>query len=120
MSRVLVVDDNDTIATLLTRNLTDAGHDVAAVSIHLESLLNPGDLHWLGVDILIADLWMPKVSGLQILTVAQTYFPNIRRVAFTALLPEDRAVKVAAEVAEVILHKPEDVLRIAEVVEELA
>lgn len=119
MSRVLIVDDNDVIAKLLARSLSDAGHETVQVSGHPEELINPSSELWLGADVLVCDLRMPTLSGYELLAVALTYFPNIRRIVFTGLSPYDTEVTDAAKLADRVLFKPADALRVAEVVEEL-
>lgn len=117
MIRALVVDDNDTLAHLLVTLLTTAGHEAIEVSGEAHRLLDPSDSLWGGVNVLITDLSMPGIDGLDILTVAALYHKNIHRLVLTGYdpLPDSPAHALAHRV----LLKPSDVLDIVRVVESL-
>lgn len=120
MSKVLIVDDSDVIARLLHRSLEMAGHEVVEVTADAPALLNPSNPLWCDADVLVCDLHMPTVNGLELLAVAHTYHPRLHLIVFTGLSEFDADVQAAAAFADRILYKPNDVLRIASAVEELA
>jgi two-component system response regulator HydG len=120
MSRVLIVDDNAVIARLLVRLLEIAGHDGVDVSDDPAQLIDPGCSLWLGADALVCDLRMPQVSGFELLAVAVTYFPSIRRILFTGLSEHDQEVKDAAKLADRVLFKPDGAAQLRTVLEELS
>ena len=118
MSRVLVVDDNSVIASLLTVLLERDGLEAVDASDAPGDLRNPGSQHWFGADALICDLRMP-IPGIEILSIAATFHPHVKRIVFTGLSEHDPDVIAISGLADRILHKPEDVTRIAKVVKDL-
>lgn len=118
MARVLVVDDHPPITRIVSHLLEQCEHEPVQVNTHLHLLLDPRNGLWEPVQVLITGLEM-SVSGLEILGVAAAFHPHIRRVAFTRLGPHDMTVGAAAAVADRVLHKASDVMRICDVVEEL-
>ncbi len=66
MSTVLVVDDEQRVRTLLARSLSSEGHTVVTAADGAEALerLSRG-----GVDLVLLDVMMPGVNGLQVLTL---------------------------------------------------
>ncbi len=80
MARILVVDDESDIRTLVSRILKQAGHDVfeaaegnEAVSLFRKHL----------PDLLITDIIMPEKEGLETISELRRDFPNIRIVAIS-------------------------------------
>jgi len=65
MARILVVDDEELIQKALRRILEAEDHDVATAADGAEAwaLLEAG-----GVDLLMTDLFMPHVDGIELLT----------------------------------------------------
>lgn len=66
MSTVLVVDDEVRVRTLLARSLSSEGHTVVTAASGTEAIerLSGG-----GVDLVLLDVMMPGVNGLQVLTL---------------------------------------------------
>jgi two-component system chemotaxis response regulator CheY len=75
LGRVLVVDDEDSIRSLLRMTLAQAGYDVeeAEDGGRAVEVLNSGD-NPLMVDVIICDIRMPRINGLRPLP---TSVPNI-------------------------------------------
>jgi len=69
MARILLVDDEPTIRRNLARYLAIQGHDVQAVENGLQALraFDEGD-----VDLLITDINMPEMDGIEILTALRS------------------------------------------------
>ena len=65
LGRVLVVADEPRIRRLVHLTLTKAGYEVveAQDGEHAIQVLNSGD-NPLMVDIILCDIWMPKVNGI--------------------------------------------------------
>ncbi|MEP7090248.1 MAG: response regulator transcription factor [Nocardioidaceae bacterium] len=66
MSTVLVVDDEERVRALLARSLSSEGHTVVTAADGAEAIerLSQG-----GVDLVLLDVMMPGVNGLQVLTL---------------------------------------------------
>ncbi len=64
MSRVLVVDDEDRVVTVLTRFLVAEGHSVLTAGDGVEALRTLRDEQ---VDLVLLDMMMPRLNGLQVL-----------------------------------------------------
>ena len=76
MARILVVDDDGIVRTLVGRMLSDAGHDVQAVPGPVEAL----ELcRWNGCfDVVITDVVMPEMNGHELTQRLASHFPGTR------------------------------------------
>lgn len=90
MANILIVDDDPRIQTLLRQLLRTKGHEgVTAESGHdaLEKLkVHPFDL-------VITDLRMPKMNGMQLLGQVKALYPEIPVIMVTAYASEDTTVE---------------------------
>src|SRR5579884_4131019 len=75
--RILIVDDEQSLTRLLQRHLQNAGHAVQCYSEPKPALL---DLESAvpSYDLLITDMSMPQMSGLEIATAALAHNPKLR------------------------------------------
>jgi two-component system response regulator ResD len=82
MSRVLVVDDDDTVANVVVGYLERAGHDSGRVSTGRQALAsigaNPPDL-------VVLDLMLPELGGLEVCRELRATRPALPVVMLTAL-----------------------------------
>ncbi len=104
MARVLIVDDEQADRIILGRILEGAGHDVYLTSDDeqaLKSLLKKS------IDVVVTDLQMPKIHGLELITMLRTLYPEAGIIAVSATGPPqlDMAEAVGATVT---LSKPVD------------
>ena len=90
--RVLCVDDDQSVARLLADVAAYCGVEpvvemdpVAAVSQHINDA---------GIHALLVDYMMPRLNGIELLTVWQDRRPRVRRVLVTAA-PQEPEVKDA-------------------------
>jgi len=65
MSRILVVDDDRTTRHFLTRVLKSAGYSVSTAS---DGTLALRQLRRLTFDLILLDIWMPEMNGLELLS----------------------------------------------------
>ncbi len=72
--RVLVVDDEAMIRKLLRQALEDSGHRVAEAE-NAEAGL--GALHAAAYDLVITDIVMPGMNGLELLGIAKRLWPDL-------------------------------------------
>ena len=92
--RILVIDDEEIICTLLKDTLTDAEYQVETVTNGIEGLekLFKGE----PFDILITDIRMPKKDGIQVLKEAKNRVPDIITIIITGY-PSIETIREASE-----------------------
>ncbi|MBF0190195.1 MAG: response regulator [Magnetococcales bacterium] len=80
MARILIIDDDEPFRVHLGMLLRKAGHVVLEVECALHALdkiaLDPFDL-------LMTDIFMPKMDGFELLTTLLRRHPNIRVIAMS-------------------------------------
>ncbi len=88
--RILVVDDDRAFLLLLTSILRDAGYKVEKASSGEEGIKK---IKSFSPHLIIADLKMPGMSGLDLIEKVKTQHPEIEMVMITAYATVDTAVK---------------------------
>ena len=86
-ARILVVDDESCIANLIRHWLEQEGYSCETASSGAEALEK---LQGTAFDLMITDIKMPKLSGIELLPLAQEIVPNLAVVMITGT--EDRSV----------------------------
>lgn len=81
MSRILVVDDEAAIRKALVTLLTAAGHDVSTASSGEEGLASLAERE---VDLVLVDMRMPGMSGLEMLQALHHRDPSLPCIVLTA------------------------------------
>lgn len=105
-SRVLVVDDEDTIRNLLRSRLEREGHDVAvAASVpEAEKIFAEGA----EVGVVVTDLKMPGRDGFALMSWARAQYPRTRIIVITGHGEKEAAVQALRHGASDYLEKPFD------------
>ncbi|MDP8245425.1 MAG: sigma-54 dependent transcriptional regulator [Candidatus Hinthialibacter antarcticus] len=102
-ARILVVDDDETMAKTLTRALRSQGHDC-------ESALTPEQglsmVHENRYDLVLTDLVMPGIDGISLVRSIKSYDPNIPIILMTGFASVDNAVEAMKAGAFHYLTKP--------------
>jgi DNA-binding response OmpR family regulator len=80
MSRILIIEDNHEMLTILVRVLTGAGHDVRGVRDGRQGLLEVAA--W-PVEIVVTDIVMPEIDGLEIIMAIKRDHPCVRIIAIS-------------------------------------
>jgi len=113
---VLFVDDDTGCLALVERALYDELWRVLTTSDPLRALPL---LEWESVDVLVADLQMPGVDGVDLLARARKLFPWIPRLALTGSSDAERTTRAINE-AEVFrfLRKPVQMSELREAIRE--
>lgn len=99
--RIMVVEDEDGVRTLVTRLLTREGYDVIAASNGneaLETLESTG-----GVDLIVTDIVMPGMRGTDMVDIIRKERPDVP-VLFITGYPQDD--NFGSSQKERILFKP--------------
>jgi DNA-binding NtrC family response regulator len=103
MSKVLIIDDEVKIATLLSERISREGFDVSTLSSAEEALpqIDAG-----GIDIIICDLKLGGMDGLELLRRTKRVSPATDFVMMTAYASSKTAVEAMREGAYEYLIKP--------------
>jgi two-component system response regulator HydG len=102
MKRVLVVDDDRDMCTVLADGLTDRGYDPVAVSSSTEAVAKLGE----PFDAVVTDLRMPGVDGLELVAQSRKVAPERPVIVMTAFSAVDTAVESIRRGAYHYLTKP--------------
>jgi PAS domain S-box-containing protein len=117
--RLLVVDDEAAVRETLAAGLEDAGFAVLPAESGAEALalLDAGEV----VDALVTDLTMPGMTGLTLITEAQSRRPNLPAVLVTGYAGDGAqlAVSGALSGAFSLLRKPVSAMQVADRIEAL-
>jgi two-component system, cell cycle response regulator CpdR len=80
MARILLAEDDDSVRIFLARALRRAGHDVCDMPDGESALA------WISehpVDLLLADVVMPKLDGIELARRASDMWPHLRIIFIT-------------------------------------
>ena len=101
--RILVVDDETNIANSLKEILSDEGYDVSVTEDGLNALdmiqSDPPDL-------LLLDVWLPGMDGIEVLKTVKTYHHEIEVLVMSGHGTIDTAVKATKLGAFDFIEKP--------------
>jgi CheY-like chemotaxis protein/anti-sigma regulatory factor (Ser/Thr protein kinase) len=103
VSRILVVDDDRTTRHVLSKVLTGAGFTTAVAKDGVEALkaLKAGRF-----DVLLLDVWMPRMNGLDLLSRLRNDKTRPRIVVMTSDDAPETLLKAVREQAFRYVHKP--------------
>ncbi len=101
--RILVIDDEDIVRTSCSRTLVPEGYEVELVKNGFDglALLEEGQ-----VDLVLTDLKMPEIDGIEILRRIKEKWPQIEVIIITGYQTVDTAVKAIKLGAFDYLEKP--------------
>ncbi len=102
-AHILVVDDEESIRDLCARVLARAGYAVVTAPSGEEAVVR---LAQDSFDLLISDIRMPGISGLEVLERAKATFPQIRVVLITGFGTPQMLTRAQQSGADRILTKP--------------
>ncbi|MCS6316395.1 MAG: response regulator [Nitrospira sp.] len=113
LGRVLVVDDEDSIRSLLRMTLTQGGYDVeeAEDGGKAVEVLNSGD-NPLMVDVIICDIRMPRINGVEAIAYFRAQYPSLPVIMLTGYHDEPLAHSLRQQGVVEYLEKPADRERI--------
>lgn len=108
MAEILIIDDEPGVLGVLRRILENAGHSVTEAPNGEVALREFEDKP---ADLVITDIFMPEMDGIEFLVHLRTAFPDARVLAMSGggPLPRDQALSDASLLgADQILQKPFD------------
>jgi len=116
-ARILFIEDDHAGREAALFNLRSAGYEVVSASDGQEglSLFSPGEF-----DLLITDVKMPGISGIEVLRQARSLDPDLPVLVVTAFGEMETALEAMREGACYFLVKPFDRAQFLSAVEKLA
>ncbi len=102
-ARILVVDDEEDICDLCVRTLQRYGYDVTATTRPLQSLEL---LRQQEFDLLLLDVRMPEISGLEVMRRVRQFAPDLAIVVMTGYASMEMAIEAVRQGATDFLQKP--------------
>jgi two-component system NtrC family response regulator len=106
--KILVVDDDPGFLTALSKTLMNYGHAVtsaADATEAVEALRKRKD----DFDLMITDLSMPMINGLEVLKAVKRAFPRLEVIVITAYGDQVTQTNALREGAYAFVQKPMDV-----------
>ena len=103
--RVLIVDDHQEIRTALRANLEALEQDLDLVDVPSgeEAIV---EVVGTGIDLLIADIGLPGLSGIELYRKLKTTYPKMQVILITGLEDEEIHQEIADVGAEAFFFKP--------------
>jgi DNA-binding NtrC family response regulator len=118
MLRILLVEDDPDVRGAVEDALSEAGHDVTAVSDGQVALER---LHSSAYDLLVSDIRLPHVGGIKLFEVVRDLSPSTSVILMTSFATATEAVAALKRGAHDYLTKPFDVdelvIRVAAIAE---
>ena len=117
MARILIIDDDANLRTILGHVLKEAGHEVNVAADGPEGIKQhraaPADL-------IITDLFMPEQEGLETIRQLHREFPELAIIAMSGVDPTNTMLTIALKLgAAKVLQKPFDVEKLLKTVDEV-
>lgn len=78
---MLVIDDEPAVQDLLQRVLTNAGHQVTVVDSGEAALIRLAKDRY---DVLVVDNALPRMTGLELMSLVRDHHPELRAIMITA------------------------------------
>ena len=103
---ILVVDDNPSMTSILADILEVKGFEVHAAYCGAEALEILRDHP---VDILLTDVRMPDMNGVELYRAIRKIYPNLNTILMTAYSADDIIQQGMKEGIQTVLSKPVDI-----------
>lgn len=100
---LLIVDDEEEIREMLSRHFRYLGFEVDLASNGREALAKLANKK---VDILISDIMMPEMNGVELLRQVRTDYPMLRPIMITGHVTLDNALACIRYGADSCIFKP--------------
>lgn len=115
-TRVLILDDEPIVGERLKASLERAGFVVDALSTSKEAIARLKERHY---DILVTDLKMSGLDGMDVLRAAKQALPDIKPVVITGFATKDTADEAMRQGAAAFIAKPFKMSHLRDVLQQL-
>ena len=112
--RILVVDDEDALRTVLSGELVSEGYDVRTAADGDEAVTS---LQKENFDLILLDIKMPRMNGFEVLKFVKEKFPKTKVVMLTGFADLKNAIESKKLGAEDFVSKPYDLVDLLTTIE---
>ena len=105
--KILVVDDEDALRTVLSAELNSEGYDVATAADGTEAL---AELQKSTFDLVLLDIKMPNMNGFEVLKVIKEKYTDTKVIMLTGFADLKNAIESKKLGAEDFVSKPYDLV----------
>jgi DNA-binding NtrC family response regulator len=102
-ARIMVIDDEESMCRFMQIMLQKEGYDVTSTVSSKEAL---EEMKSKDYDLVIADLMMPEMNGLELLSRAKSIHPDVNFIVMTAYASVDTAIEALKKGAFDYITKP--------------
>ncbi len=113
-SRILVVDDEDALRTVLSGELASEGYDVQTAGDGDDAIQS---LQKQNYDLLLLDIKMPRMNGFEVLKFVKEKYPKTKVVMLTGFADLKNAIESKKLGAEDFVSKPYDLVDLLTTIE---
>jgi DNA-binding NtrC family response regulator len=113
-SKILVVDDEDALRTVLSNELTSEGYDVSTASDGDEAI---STIQKSLYDLVLLDIKMPRLNGFEVLKFVKEKHPKTKVVMLTGFADLKNAIESKKLGAEDFVSKPYDLVDLLTTIE---
>ena len=113
-AKILVIDDEDSMCSFMEIMLVKEGYEVASTTSGLDGI---DKLRNENYDLVIADLSMPEISGIEVLKEVKSFKSEQEVIVMTAFASVDTAIEAMKQGAADYVTKPFKVDEIKLVIE---
>jgi DNA-binding NtrC family response regulator len=105
--KILVVDDEDALRTVLSAELNSEGYDVGTAGDGIEAV---SELEKQKYDLVLLDIRMPNMNGFEVLKVIKEKHPGTKVIMLTGFADLKNAIESKKLGAEDFVSKPYDLV----------
>ena len=114
-TRILIVDDDDTIRSTMKAILEDEGYEVDLASSGKEGVEKSKEASY---NIALLDIRLPDMEGVQLLKLMKPAVPRTRKIMVTGYPSTQNAIEALNKNADAYLIKPVDIEKLLNTIKE--
>ena len=114
-TRILIVDDDDTIRSTMKAILEDEGYDVDLAASGKEGVQKAKETSY---NIALLDIRLPDMEGVELLRLMKPAVPRTRKIMVTGYPSTQNAIAALNKNADAYLIKPVDIEKLLSTIKE--
>jgi DNA-binding NtrC family response regulator len=114
-TRILIVDDDDTIRSTMKAILEDEGYEVDLAASGKEGVQKANETSY---NIALLDIRLPDMEGVELLKLMKPAVPRTRKIMVTGYPSTQNAIEALNKNADAYLIKPVDIEKLLKTIEE--